>query len=344
MEVVSSIERDGRPVFRDLRWGVYTVIKAPNPYTAQCFRQYGVPTDKVRAIRGRCNKPFPPDRARAVGLGVERGPCAANRRGRREAGGATWQRSPSVNLVAGEMLDGEGGYTVWGKLIPAKRSRQIAAVPIGRKRCPDPTFRSGSGSGLMPAHERSILTIRLERKLESKADEADDAGVPMRRLELITGTGRRRRWSSDEKARILVESLRPGANISEVARRNGLSPQQLFGWRREVREPDSGCKSAKLRAQTRQAEERLGRRSGRRHGAHPLCADRDCASTRTTTSANRIEPGGRSRSRSATRSCVFVARSTSRYSSRCCVRCGGRHDHAGDRDPGAGGDEASGLP
>lgn len=78
----------------------------------------------------------------------------------------------------------------------------------------------------------------LERKLESKADEADDEGVPLRRLELITGTGRRRRWSSDEKARILVESLRPGANISEVARRNGLSPQQLFGWRREVREPE----------------------------------------------------------------------------------------------------------
>src|SRR5450432_3380873 len=78
----------------------------------------------------------------------------------------------------------------------------------------------------------------LERKLESKADEADDAGVPVRRLELITGTGRRRRWSSDEKARILMESLRPGANISEVARRNGLSPQQLFGWRREVREPE----------------------------------------------------------------------------------------------------------
>jgi transposase len=78
----------------------------------------------------------------------------------------------------------------------------------------------------------------LERKLESKADAADDAGIPMRRLELITGTGRRRRWSTDEKARILVESLRPGANISEVARRNGLSPQQLFGWRREVREPE----------------------------------------------------------------------------------------------------------
>jgi transposase len=78
----------------------------------------------------------------------------------------------------------------------------------------------------------------LERKLESKADEVDDGVAEFRRIELITGTGRRRRWSTDEKARILVESLRPGANISEVARRNGLSPQQLFGWRREVREPE----------------------------------------------------------------------------------------------------------
>jgi transposase len=54
----------------------------------------------------------------------------------------------------------------------------------------------------------------------------------VRRIELITGTGRRRRWSSDEKARIVEESLRPGVNVSEVARRNGLSPQQLFSWRR----------------------------------------------------------------------------------------------------------------
>ena len=96
----------------------------------------------------------------------------------------------------------------------------------------------------------------LERKLESKADEADDAGVPLRRLELITGTGRRRRWSTDEKARILVESLKPGANISEVARRNGLSPQQLFGWRREVREPEPAASPAPIRG--RPKKERSG--------------------------------------------------------------------------------------
>ena len=56
---------------------------------------------------------------------------------------------------------------------------------------------------------------RLERKLERRPDEAEGTGV--RRLELITGTGRRRQWSGDEKARIVVESLEPGVNISEVA-------------------------------------------------------------------------------------------------------------------------------
>jgi transposase len=77
---------------------------------------------------------------------------------------------------------------------------------------------------------------RLKHTLERKADPGNAATGSFQRIELITGTGRRRQWSSDDKARILLESLQPGANISEVARRNGLSPQQLFGWRREVRE------------------------------------------------------------------------------------------------------------
>jgi transposase len=74
----------------------------------------------------------------------------------------------------------------------------------------------------------------LERPLEPKEDEPGDAGL-VRRIELITGNGRRRRWSTDAKARVVLESLAPGANVSEVARRHGLSPQQLFGWRREAR-------------------------------------------------------------------------------------------------------------
>ena len=58
---------------------------------------------------------------------------------------------------------------------------------------------------------------------------------PVRRLEVITGTGGRRRWSADEKARILEEAMAPGAVVSEVARRNGMSPQHLFTWRRQAR-------------------------------------------------------------------------------------------------------------
>ena len=75
----------------------------------------------------------------------------------------------------------------------------------------------------------------LERKLESSADETERGIAGVRRIELITGAERRRRWSNDDKARIVVESFVPGVTVSDVARRNGLSPQQLFGWRREAR-------------------------------------------------------------------------------------------------------------
>ncbi|HEY6834088.1 MAG TPA: transposase [Pseudolabrys sp.] len=59
----------------------------------------------------------------------------------------------------------------------------------------------------------------------------------VRRLEVITGTGQRWRFSKDDKARIVEETLAPGAAVSEVARRHGLSPPQLFGWRRQARQP-----------------------------------------------------------------------------------------------------------
>lgn len=63
----------------------------------------------------------------------------------------------------------------------------------------------------------------------------DDAKANFRRIELLTGPGRRRRWSAEEKARIVAESLEPGASVSEVARRWQVCPQQVFGWRRQAR-------------------------------------------------------------------------------------------------------------
>jgi transposase len=63
----------------------------------------------------------------------------------------------------------------------------------------------------------------------------DDAKGVFRRLEILTGPGRRRRWSAEDKARIVAETLVPGARVCEVARRWQLSSQQVFGWRRAAR-------------------------------------------------------------------------------------------------------------
>jgi transposase len=70
---------------------------------------------------------------------------------------------------------------------------------------------------------------------------------PARRLEVFTGAGRRRTWSDEEKARIVAEIERRGDSVSSVARRHGLSPQQLFGWRRRVREADAAPSGDDLR-------------------------------------------------------------------------------------------------
>ncbi|TPM21583.1 transposase [Mesorhizobium sp. B2-3-5] len=60
---------------------------------------------------------------------------------------------------------------------------------------------------------------------------------PARRFEVFTGSGRRREWLPEEKARIVAESYDAGETVSAVARRYALSPQQLFAWRRAARVP-----------------------------------------------------------------------------------------------------------
>ena len=65
-------------------------------------------------------------------------------------------------------------------------------------------------------------------------DVNDDAKAGFRRIEVLTGPGRRRRWSAEEKAQIVAETLEPGARVSEIARRWQVCPQQVFGWRRQA--------------------------------------------------------------------------------------------------------------
>ena len=129
VEVISSMERDGRPVFRDLRWGVYVVLKAPNDYSAACFAQYGLPVDST----GQYAAMYKPFHLIGLELGISilsaalrNEPTGHSRHFRGDAV-ATAKR----NLAPGDMLDGEGGYTVWGKLMPATRSVEARALPIG---------------------------------------------------------------------------------------------------------------------------------------------------------------------------------------------------------------------
>lgn len=129
VEVVSSLERDGRPVFRDLRWGVYVVLKAPNDYAAACFKQYGLPTD----VTGRYAAMYKPFHLIGLELSISvlnaalRGEPTGMTRGWRGDAVAVAKRA----LKAGEMLDGEGGYTVYGRLMPAAASKTCRALPIG---------------------------------------------------------------------------------------------------------------------------------------------------------------------------------------------------------------------
>jgi transposase len=74
---------------------------------------------------------------------------------------------------------------------------------------------------------------RFDRKVGRRFDSKPDTPA---RVEVITGAGRRRRWPLDVKARIVMESLEDGAVVCEVARRHGIRPQQLFAWRKQVRD------------------------------------------------------------------------------------------------------------
>ena len=129
VEVVSSLERDGRPVFRDLRWGVYVVLKAPNDYAAACFKQYGLPTDSTGRYAAMY-KPF-----HLIGLELSVSVLSVALRGEPTGQTRDWRGDAVAvakrDLHAGEVLDGEGGWTVYARATSAQASRAQALLPIG---------------------------------------------------------------------------------------------------------------------------------------------------------------------------------------------------------------------
>jgi predicted homoserine dehydrogenase-like protein len=168
VEVVSSLERDGRPVFRDLRWGVYVVIKAPNTYASACFKQYGLPTDSS----GRYAAMYKPFHL----IGLELAISVLNVVLRKEPTGSckTWNGDAVAvakrGLRAGEVLDGEGGYTVYAKLVPAARSLAERALPIGLAHGVKLTRDVAAGQIVSSNDvllDETLLAVRIRREMEA---------------------------------------------------------------------------------------------------------------------------------------------------------------------------------
>jgi predicted homoserine dehydrogenase-like protein len=168
VEVISSLARDGQPVFRDLRWGVYVVFEAPSDYVARCFAEYGLVTDPS----GRYTAMYKPYHL----IGLELGISVASAGLRREAtGAATGFRGDAVatakrDLKAGEMLDGEGGFTVWGKLMPAADSLRVGGLPIGLAHHVQMTKPVKAGETVRYADvaiDETSQAVRVRREMET---------------------------------------------------------------------------------------------------------------------------------------------------------------------------------
>jgi len=129
VEVVSSLERDGQAIPYDIRFGIWVVFEGETDYIRRCFMEYGVRTDPS----GRYACMY--KRWHLIGLEVGISVASVGVRGE-ATGSATGFRADAVasakrDLRPGEILDGEGGYTVVGKLMPAPESLRLGALPLG---------------------------------------------------------------------------------------------------------------------------------------------------------------------------------------------------------------------
>jgi predicted homoserine dehydrogenase-like protein len=129
VEVISSLQRDGTPIDYDIRFGVFVVFEGETEYIRNCFKEYMVRTDPS----GRYACLY--KRWHLIGLEVGISVASVGLRG--EATGSAIGFNADVvatakrDLEPGEILDGEGGYTVWGKLFPAPKSIAVGGLPLG---------------------------------------------------------------------------------------------------------------------------------------------------------------------------------------------------------------------
>jgi predicted homoserine dehydrogenase-like protein len=176
VEVVSSLKRDGAPVERDLRWGVYVVFKAETDYAAACFKQYGLPTDFTGRYAAMY-KPF-----HLIGLELSISVLNVALRGEPTGSCKAWRGDAVTvakrDLKAGEMLDGEGGYCVYAKLIPAARSLKLGALPIGLAHHVTLTRNVAAGEVVAAADvalDDNSQAVQIRREMERQAQQTNTA-------------------------------------------------------------------------------------------------------------------------------------------------------------------------
>ena len=129
VDIAASQEPDGREVLNNIRYGMFVTFRAPDEYTRDCFKQYGLLTD-TSGWYGSMWRPF-----HLIGLETSVSVLSAVLRGE-PTGSSKEFRGDAVatakkDLKGGELLDGEGGYAVWANAIPAAKSLAIDALPIG---------------------------------------------------------------------------------------------------------------------------------------------------------------------------------------------------------------------
>jgi len=180
VELISSLNRDGSEVFRDLRWGVYVTFEATTDYAVQCFAEYGVKTDDSGRY-GSLYRPY-----HMIGLELNVSIAAAVLRNE-ATGTPSGFRGDVVStakkdLKAGETLDGEGGYTVFGKLAPAELSLEKEALPLGlahgAKLIRDvPKDQTVSWNDVELDENQLAVKFRRELEAEFRAEHKADAAT-----------------------------------------------------------------------------------------------------------------------------------------------------------------------
>jgi len=129
VEVISSLEANGRKIPYDIRMGVWVTVEAETDYIKNCFEEYNAHTDPS----GRYFTLY--KRWHLIGLEVGMSVASVALRGEPTGVATCWNAdvvaTAKRDLAPGEMLDGEGGYTVWGKLLPAERSLGLGGLPLG---------------------------------------------------------------------------------------------------------------------------------------------------------------------------------------------------------------------